>query len=434
MRNFPKDDARRKGGPMGESGKSIFVYAHWQGLKNPLLLGTLDIGMARGKEFFSFEYDKAWLESKLVHQLDPDLQLYQGRQYPLAEKPSFGLFLDSSPDRWGRLLMRRREAIQARHEGRKVSRLDESDFLLGVHDAARMGALRFKTEIDGPFLAEDSMLSTPPWASLRELEHAAGVFEISEDAEEEEQWLSVLLAPGSSLGGARPKASVLDPDGGLWIAKFPAHRDEADTGAWEMTVHTLALRAGLSVPEARLELFSKRGSTFLVKRFDRTPKGERIHFASAMTLLGKSDGASAQEGASYLELADLIMRTGEQPVDDLKELWKRIVFSIAVSNTDDHLRNHGFLLGQSGWRLSPAYDINPIPDGNGLSLNISEDDNSLDFGLALAQAPFYQLDPKRAHSLLGEIGEAVSGWRTIATGYGISRTAQNRMEKAFRIP
>lgn len=407
------------------------VYAHWRGLSNPELCGRLNAEVLKGKESFSFEYSDEWLSSGHAQFLDPDLLLYRGRQYPQSEKNSFGLFLDSAPDRWGRLLMRRREAILARKENRKSVRLEESDFLLGVHDVARMGALRFKTEQSGSFLAADPPMATPPWTSLRELEHASGEFESVEDENLEEKWLAILLDPGSSLGGARPKASVLDPAGSLWIAKFPARQDGFDSGAWEMTVHDLAIKAGLSVPEAKLERYSDRGSTFLVKRFDRSSENERIHFASAMTLLGKKDGASAQDGTSYLELVEFIVKYGSRPDKDLEELWKRIAFSIAVSNTDDHLRNHGFLLENSAWSLSPAYDINPSPFGNALSLNIDEHDNSLDFDLLLQASHWFHIAAPKARSLLDHIRSAVATWKKTATDYGISRTEINRMKSAF---
>ena len=416
---------------MNSSGRNISVYADGTGVAVPKLLGHLYAEIVRGKELFSFVYDNAWLSSKQVQYLDPDLHLYRGRQYPQPDKPSFGLFLDSSPDRWGRLLMRRREAIQARKGSHAGHPLSESDYLLGVHDVARMGALRLKTDEAGPFLAVDSKLATPPWTSLRELEQAARGFEAEDDNIMEERWLNLLLAPGSSLGGARPKASVMDPAGSLWIAKFPAKQDEEDSGAWEMVVHDLAVCFGLHAPKARLERFSQYGSTFLVKRFDRTMKKERIHFASAMALLGKSDGMSAQDGASYLELVEFIIRAGSAPQSDLEELWKRIVFNIAVSNTDDHLRNHGFLLDNSGWQLSPVYDVNPCPYGTGLSLNISEDDNSLDFDLALAQASFFQIEHHRANNLIEQILATVSGWKQIASTYGIARSSIKRMERAF---
>ncbi|OQC13947.1 MAG: putative DNA-binding transcriptional regulator [Lentisphaerae bacterium ADurb.Bin082] len=411
--------------------KTIYVYfADQTGTSAPTLLGILSAHYSRGKEFFSFDFDKEWLRNNPVRSLDPDLQLYAGPQF--TAKPNFGLFMDSAPDRWGRMLMRRREAARARQAGIKPRTLMESDYLLGVYDETRMGALRFKTEPDGKFQNDDSAMAAPPWARLRELEEASHHLETDSDDTESEKWLAMLLAPGSSLGGARPKASVTDSKGNLWIAKFPAHDDTSNTAAWEYATMQMARDAGLNTPQARLERLSKFGSTFLVKRFDRNG-ARRIHFASAMTLLGKSDGADAQSGSSYLDLAEFIMQYGARPKEDLQELWTRIVFSIAVSNTDDHLRNHGFLLTDSGWTLSPVYDVNPNPQGFGLSLNITDADNSLDFSLAMEIAPMFRLKTSEAGDIASRVRSVVSNWRTYASHAGISPTEQNQMQNAFRL-
>lgn len=355
---------------MAQTEKTIYVYENWRG-ETPSLLGTLRAAFIRGQESFSFEYDPHWLnECRGICSLDPDLALYSGRQYTPLGQNLFGLFADSCPDRWGRLLMKRKEAIDARKEDRKPRKLTESDFLLGVYDESRMGALRFSLEKGGEFLSNDKAFATPPWVNLRTLENASLAFE-NDESGLEEKWLRELLAPGSSLGGARPKATVQAIDGSLWIAKFPSKHDEYNSGAWEKVVHDLARMSGLNVPASKLETFSKTGSTFLVKRFDRVGK-QRVHFSSAMTLLGKTDGASAADGSSYLDLAAFIRANGASPQQDLQELWKRIVFSMAVSNTDDHLRNHGFLLANAGWRLAPLFDVNPVPSGDSLSLNVSE--------------------------------------------------------------
>lgn len=258
---------------------------------------------------------------------------------------------------------------------------------LGVYDEARMGGLRFKTDSEGAFLSNDKEYATPPWTSLRELEQASYAFE-NDDTGLEEKWLKQLIAPGSSLGGARPKASVMAPDGSLWIAKFPSKHDDFNSGAWEMVAHDLAMKCGLNVPEAKVEKFSKLGTTFLVKRFDRVG-AQRIHFSSAMTMLGKKDGANATDGSSYLEIVSFLKADGAKPKRDLEELWKRIVFSMAVSNTDDHFRNHGFILSDEGWELSPLYDVNPDIYGEYLSLNVDADNSSIDFELAVQAAPYY---------------------------------------------
>lgn len=411
--------------------KEIQVYAHWQGLQEPSLMGVLSVSPAKGKESFSFQYADAWLKSGFSQMIDPDLQLYSGAYYPRDDKPNFGVFLDSCPDRWGRVLMQRREAAIAKQEGRAVKKLLESDFLLGVYDGHRMGALRFRIDENGPFLNDDKGMAVPPWTSLRELEQASLKFEEDNtDNPEYLKWVTMLIAPGSSLGGARPKASVIDAHNNLWIAKFPSRNDDKDVAAWEMVTNQLAIRAGISVAEGTMLQFNNKYHTYLTKRFDRTTTGERIHFASAMTLLGHIDGENAS-GASYLELMEFISRHGAAVEKDLEELWRRIVFSICVKNTDDHLRNHGFLLTEKGWLLSPAYDINPNEYGKGLSLNITNADNSLDLDLAMEVADYFRLSDDKASQIIQEISNVVKDWRKVAVNYKISNAEQERISAAF---
>lgn len=414
----------------------IWVYAHWQGMPQPTLIGILSAARSRGKEIFSFEYDAQWLNTNHGIQLDPDLQLFSGRQYLSDEKPNFGIFLDSSPDRWGRVLMKRREAILARKEERKPNTLFESDYLLGVFDENRMGALRFKTSPDGDFLNNEKQMAAPPFTSLRDLEFASLQLEEDDNKVKDNkalQWLNMLMAPGSSLGGARPKASVTDTKGMLWMAKFPSKNDERDMGAWEMVAHDLAVLCGINMAPAIIKKLNSKYHTFLNQRFDRTEKQERIHFASAMTLLGYNDGADYHAGASYLELAEFIIRNGANVKEDLAELWRRIIFNISIKNTDDHLRNHGFLLTPRGWVLSPAFDVNPIPEGTALTLNISEDDNSLETELALEVAEYFRLNDKEAKQIFKKVQQSVSKWKEIAKQYKISKREQDIMEAAFSI-
>ncbi len=243
----------------------------------------------------------------------------------------------------------------------------------------------------------------------------------------------MLIAPGGSLGGARPKASVIDEHKHLWIAKFPSGNDEIDIGAWEMVAYKLALHAKIDMAKAKIEKFNSRHHTFLSKRFDRTPSSDRIHFASAMTLLQRTDGDDASKGASYIELANFIMHQGAQPEQDLDQLWRRIVFNICISNVDDHLRNHGFIVESNGWRLSPAFDINPVASGDGLKLNVSETDNAQDLELAREVAGFFRIKSDRADEIIREVVKATNGWRKVATSLGISAGEQNRMERAFRV-
>lgn len=415
--------------------KEIFVYFS-SGKSNDDLMGMLYAEKIRGKEVFSFEYSKNWLANNSSLQLDPDLNYFTGLQYLFdEEKPNFGMFLDSSPDRWGRVLLLRKEAALARKEKREKRQLFESDFLLGVYDGHRMGALRFKEKVDGAFISNAKELASPPWTSIRELEQISLKLEEDEvyDHPEYLQWLNMLVAPGSSLGGARPKASIIDPNEQLWIAKFPSKNDEFDSGAWEMIVCQLAREAGINMAPSTILKFSSKHHTFLTKRFDRLEDRSRLHFASAMTLLGKNDGDDYSKGVSYLDLVDFINRNGEQVEEDLNELWKRIVFSICVSNVDDHLRNHGFLLSKNGWILSPAYDINPIEYGTELKLNISETDNSMDIELALEVAPFFRLDEKEARAIIQTIKSVVKNWRVLAKNYGISNSECEAMSSAFRM-
>jgi len=416
----------------------IAVYRDWERSRGPRHLGRLYSHRTNGREVFEFEFDAAALdEPQLVNpRLDPRLGLYAGRQYPAQNQGSFGLFADASPDRWGRMLMRRRlerEQRAGRQDPRR--RLYESDYLLGVHDSYRVGALRFRLNDEGPFLDDQHGMAAPPFVQLRALEAASLALEGDDQntSPHADEWLRLLIAPGGSLGGARPKASVVDPEGALWIAKFPSVRDEHDVGAWEMVVHTLAGACGLTVSEALVRRFNGQHHTFLVKRFDRTGAGSRLHFASAMTLTGHVDGDDASSGVSYLELARVLMNEGSSTDADLRELWSRIVFNLMVSNTDDHLRNHGFLLHPGrGWGLSPAYDMNPVTGAHGLKLNISEFDNAMDLDLARSVAPYFRVSQDDADQIIRRQRSVVAQWRALANRLGIPSKEQARMEEAFR--
>lgn len=416
---------------------TIAVYADWDGLPTPLRLGVLRAQRGAGREIFEFEFDTAALAHPAVVnlQLDPRLGLFEGRQHPPQGNETFGVFADASPDRWGRLLMRRRlEREQRAGLVGKTVRLHESDYLLGVHDAFRVGALRFRLDDAGDFLDNRYGMAAPPFVQLRELEAASLALERDEDntAAAGDDWLRMLIAPGGSLGGARPKASVVDPNGQLWIAKFPSVRDEHDVGAWELVVHTLARGCGLRVPESLARRFANPHHTFLVKRFDRTTAGGRLHFASGMTLTGHKDGDDGSTGVSYLEIARVLINHGAQTDIDLHELWSRIVFNLLISNTDDQLRNHGFILAPGkGWRLSEAYDMNPVPESHGLKLNISEADNALDLDLVRSVAPYFRVDGKVANETIERSQAVVKQWPKIAARLGVPAREQNRMAPAF---
>nr|WP_321278054.1 HipA domain-containing protein [Alcaligenes faecalis] len=316
------------------------------------------------------------------------------------------------------------------------TRLYETDYLLGVHDLYRVGALRYKREDQGEFLDDTVGLAAPPFAEIRALEQASRALEEdpNNEAQQGQEWLRMLIAPGGSLGGARPKASVADEQGHLYIAKFPSSHDDYDVGGWEMVVNALAVGCGLNVADAEARRFASDYHCFMVRRFDRTDEGRRLHFASAMTMTGHSDGDDASTGVSYLELAEVLIRHGSQTNVDLRELWSRIVFNILVSNTDDHLRNHGFILVPgTGWRLSEAYDMNPVPFGDGLKLNITEVDNALDLELAREVAAYFRLDLNKADEIIAKFQGIVRQWRTMARGLGLPAREQDRMAEAFRI-
>lgn len=413
--------------------QTVAVYADLDHLNEPVPMGSLHCQTSRTGDLFSFEYDRAWLRKPEAITFDPDLALVHGPQYPAAGRANFGIFLDSSPDRWGRVLMQRRENMRARREGRRARALSEWDFLLGVHDETRLGALRFRDPDSGRFIDSDNDFAAPPIASIRELQAASLEFEVNtneEDHPDYERWLTQLFAPGSSLGGARPKASVRDEEGMLCLAKFPSRQDRRDVGGWELVAHRLAVKAGIKVPHTRaLRVPGSAYTTFVARRFDRTVQGRRLGFMSAMTLTQRNDG---EAGASYLELVDLLQSQGSNTHDDCLELFRRVVFSILIHNTDDHLRNHGFFLGEQGISLSPAYDINPSNERTGeLSLAINEVDTACDVSIAMEARADYGVSKNEADAVLAQVTTAVTSWRTEATQHRIPKAEQELMAVAF---
>ncbi|HET6245166.1 MAG: type II toxin-antitoxin system HipA family toxin [Bacteroidetes bacterium] len=410
----------------------ILVYADWAGMPGPKIIGTLSAHQGKGRKSFSFEYDPQWIQSKEQFLLDPDIGWYSGPQFPNG-KENFDVFLDSMPDTWGRTLMKRRAANKAREEGKSASALYDVDFLLGVYDQNRMGAFRFKLEKNGPFLDDNKEFPTPPWSSIGELQHGADIVESGDDdnADEAKKWLAILMAPGSSLGGARPKANILDKELHPWIAKFPSKNDTIDKGLWEYLAYKLAIKAGINMAESKVQKIAGNYHTFFTRRFDRV-NGQRIHFASAMTMTGNSEDTIRDNAPSYLDLAEFIKFSGSENEADMHQLWRRMVFNIAISNTDDHLRNHGFILNKGGWHLSPAYDINPSIDKNGLAMNIDANNNALDFDLAKSVGEYFQLTGKQMDKIIGEVKTVTGYWKTQAHEIGISRSEQIIMEPAFR--
>jgi len=409
--------------------REIFVYIDLNG--QTVLVGRLWSRVRKGRESASFEYDRTWLENPQRFALEPALTLAPGSFHTPPEKALFGAIGDSAPDRWGRVLMRRAERRNveskgAEWEGETPRTLFEADFLLRVDDEARQGALRFKIDPEGPFLAPKNGLRIPPLVELPRLLSAAERFVGEEENDED---LRLLIVPGSSLGGARPKASVRDRDGHLALAKFPHRQDDINVVLWEGVALSLADKAGVEVPDWRIQQIGGK-PVILIRRFDRV-EGRRIPFLSAMSMLGANDN----EPHSYLEIADALRQYGAATKTDLIQLWRRIVFSVLVSNTDDHLRNHGFLYGShQGWRLSPAYDINPVPVDirpRVLSTSIDLDDPTASIDLSLETAEYYGLKPADAKHIASEVAQAVSGWREEAARLGIAAREIERMASAF---
>ena len=404
--------------------RETLVYVDLDGA--PHLMGRLWARVRKNKESATFEYDEGWLQHPARFSLDPALKLGPGPFHTPADTPMFGAIGDSAPDRWGRALMRRMERRRAELERTAPRTLHEIDYLLLVDDEARQGALRFAESEGGPFLREEGGKRIPPLIELPKLLSAAE--HVMEDKDTEED-LRMLFAPGSSLGGARPKASVIEKDGHLAIAKFPRKDDEINTVVWEAVALALAAKAGIDVPGSRIETVANK-PVLLLRRFDRDGK-RRIPFLSAMSMLGSKDN----ENRSYLEIVDALRQNGAAPKADMEALWRRLVFNVLISNTDDHLRNHGFLYaGQEGWRLSPAYDLNAVPTDikpRVLSTAINEDDNTASFALAMEVASYFELDDKKARAIAKRVGAAVSKWRDEAARHGLTKTEIDRMASAF---
>jgi serine/threonine-protein kinase HipA len=389
-------------------------------------VGTLYRESGRSGEVISFAYDDDYLATPWRLEIDPELPLHPGRIYPAQQRRLFGVLRDTAPDRWGRVLMERREMVEAKQQGRRHRRLSEWDFLIGVSDITRLGALRLRV-LDSPGeYIDDRDYTVPPFARLRELEGIARELsrDDAEDRPEYIQWLAQLIAPGTSLGGARPKASFSSDDGKLWLAKFPAHDDRRDVGAWEYFACQLAHTAGIHMPDSKLLDFGSRYRTYAARRFDREGGSRRL-YSSAMTLLCLNDGA---EG-SYLDIAEAIQLHGDPNfiASDLQQLYRRIAFSILISNRDDHFRNHGFLRTSLGWRLSPAFDINPNPDKQDHALAIDEADPTPSITNLHSTHQYYRLTDAEASRIEAEVRAAVDRWRQVATAVGVSTSEQRQL-------
>ena len=393
----------------------LLVFADFDWLDKPELVGELCYEKLRGSESYAFRFDDNWLKFHAGIKLSEDINNYPGLQYTQPGNDIFGCFSDALPDRWGRTLLKRREQIQASEEKRAVRNLSSFDYLMGIDDFSRMGGFRLKRELDGDFINVSPSLKIPPLTELRQLVLASQEVEKSEenDVLPEKKWIAQLIQPGTSLGGARPKAGVLDDRGNLCIAKFPSRKDDYDTGLWEHFSHLLARKAGIYAAQTKVLGGLGKYHTLLSKRFDRTDEGKRIHFASSMSLIGLRDGDNAQGGYGYLNIVDFILQSCCDVEKNLQELYRRVAFNICIGNSDDHFRNHGFLLTPRGWTLSPAYDMNPTLNEY-QSLLINESSNKADIRTLLESCESYMIKKEVAENIIRQVQAAVAGWENLA--------------------
>lgn len=412
--------------------RKIYVYADFDWLKTAVLVGELGYESLRGTDSYSFCYDHNWLRQYSDLYLSADINNYTGLQFTQPDRDIFGCFGDALPDRWGRLLLNKREQIRAQEEKRPVRKLSSYDYLLGIDDYSRMGGFRFKDSPDGEFINCDATLRIPPLTDIQVLVAASMEVEKSEERNllPDKKWLLQLVHPGTSLGGARPKAGVLNEEGELCVAKFPSRNDEYDIGLWEHLSHLLAKEAGVEAAETQAIATGEKYHTLLSKRFDRTTDGRRKHFASAMTLLGLTDGCNAQTGNGYLDIVDFILQHCCDVEANLQQLYRRVAFNIAIHNSDDHFRNHGFLLTPKGWTLSPAYDLNPTFNDH-QSLLINATTNRSDLQLLLASSEEYMIGKEEATHIIEEVKDGVSQWRSMAIRIGIAKREMDLFAQVF---
>lgn len=412
----------------------LLVFADFDWLDKPELVGELCYEKLRGSDSYAFQYDEHWLKGHAEVKLSEDINNYPGMQYTQPGQDVFGCFSDALPDRWGRTMLKRREQILASEEKRAVRSLSSFDYLMGIDDFSRMGGFRFKKELEGEFINVSASLKIPPLTELKDLLHASREIEKSEEANvlPEKKWIAQLIQPGSSLGGARPKASVLDEKGNLCIAKFPSRKDDYDTGLWEHFSHLLAQKAGVEVAQTKVLGGLGKYHTFLSRRFDRKDEAKRVHFASSMSLLGLKDGDNAQGGYGYLDMVDFILQGCCDVEQNLQELYRRVAFNMCIGNSDDHFRNHAFLLTQKGWTLSPAYDMNPTLNEY-QSLLVNESSNKADISVLLDSCESYLIKKEIAANIIQEVQTAVSGWESLAVQLQIPVREMTLFKDRFKL-
>lgn len=412
----------------------LLVFADFDWLDKPELVGELCYEKLRGSDSYAFQYDEHWLKGHAEVKLSEDINNYPGMQYTQPGQDVFGCFSDALPDRWGRTMLKRREQILASEGKRAVRSLSSFDYLMGIDDFSRMGGFRFKKELEGEFINVSASLKIPPLTELKDLLHASREIEKSEEANvlPEKKWIAQLIQPGSSLGGARPKASVLDEKGNLCIAKFPSRKDDYDAGLWEHFSHLLAQKAGIEVAQTKVLGGLGKYHTFLSRRFDRKDEAKRVHFASSMSLLGLKDGDNAQGGYGYLDMVDFILQGCCDVEQNLQELYRRVAFNMCIGNSDDHFRNHGFLLTQKGWTLSPAYDMNPTLNEY-QSLLVNESSNKADISVLLDSCESYLIKKEIAANIIQEVQTAVSGWESLAVQLQIPVREMTLFKDRFKL-
>ncbi|MBO6026875.1 MAG: HipA domain-containing protein [Bacteroidales bacterium] len=413
--------------------KTLLIYADFEWMERPMLVGELGYESLRGSDSYSFKFDDDWLRHHGSLFLSADLNNYPGPQYTQPGRDIFGCFCDALPNRWGRLLLNRREQILASEEKRPIRKLSSFDYLVGIDDFSRMGGFRFKETKDGGFINCNEALRVPPLTDIRALVAASMEIEKTEELNRlpEKKWLLQLVHPGSSLGGARPKAGVLDDSGNLYVAKFPSRNDDYDVGLWEHHSHLLAKASGIVAAETSVMETGGKHHALLSKRFDRTTDGRRKHFASAMTLLGLTDGSDAKTGNGYLDIVDFILQSCCDVESNLRQLYRRVAFNIAIGNSDDPFRNHGFLLTPRGWTLSPAYDMNPtLNDHQALLINSST--NRADLEVLLTSSEEYMIGKNEAQRIIEEVKTGVSRWKTLAKRLGIAKREMEVFEQVYR--
>jgi serine/threonine-protein kinase HipA len=410
----------------------LFVYADFDFLKEIEPIGVLGYERLRGNDCYSFEFNTEWLQKHPSIKLSADLENFPGIQYTKPGKEIFSCFSDALPDRWGRTLLNKREFIQAQEEKRPIKRLTSFDYLMGIDDFSRMGGFRFKLNPDEDFINNSTVLKIPPLTKIFELFDASKQIELSEIEHTipEMKWLNQLLHPGTSLGGARPKASVVDSNQNLNIAKFPSINDEYDVGLWEFLSNQMAKIAGINIPESKVIKNDNRFHSFISKRFDRLSPNTRVQFASALSLLGLEDGDNASSGKGYIDIVDFILQSCTDSKSNIEELYRRVAFNICIGNSDDHFRNHGFLLTPKGWTLSPVYDLNPTLN-DFQTLLINSKTNEADLGILLDSYQEYMINRSTAENIIKKVVDSVSQWEVLARNIHVPKYEIDRFREKF---